>query len=177
MVWRRIKFSQLPWNYNCDDGGYMTGEELGVTWVLEGHGPWSHDEDDRAFGEAVCIRLAVCGWRSGLILMTVSWILSSLMMTMVSSSFLLFQKDKSLSIAWSWVGPSHEYLACEYLFWWKRFFLTSGVIMTQKHISAFSSEKYWGRNKKQAEFFSSGFKEASMSVNSFQDHLCNFIYP
>lgn len=39
----------------------MTGEELGVTWVLEGHGPWSHDEDDRAFGEAVCIRLAVCG--------------------------------------------------------------------------------------------------------------------
>lgn len=42
------------------DGGQMAGEELGITWVLEGHGPWSHD-DDRAFGEAVFIRLAVCG--------------------------------------------------------------------------------------------------------------------
>lgn len=54
-------------------------------------------------------------------------------------------------------------VACEHLFILvEKFFLTSGVIMTQKRISAFSSEKYWGRNKKQAEFFSLGFKEGQL---------------
>ena len=33
----------------------------------------------------------------------------------------------------------------------ERSFLTSGVAMTQEPISASSSEKHWGRNKKQAE--------------------------
>lgn len=40
-------------------------------------------QDDRASGEDVCICLAVYGWESGLILMT-----------RVSSSFLLFQKGE-----------------------------------------------------------------------------------
>lgn len=50
-----------------------------------------------------------------------------------------------------------------FLFWWKMFFLTSGVIMTQMHNSAYISEIVGGKTKKQAvkKLFLQAFRRGS----------------
>lgn len=101
VVWRRTKFNF----FETANGGQMSGEVLGVTRVFEGHSPWSHDKADTRWQSIWgCYLYLPCsfGWKSGLILMT-----------MVSSSFLLFQKGEWPGTAWSWDGPSHEYQR-----WW-----------------------------------------------------------